>query len=117
MTPAEISSDASSVVALLSEGSVSTPEVASGMASDEVGTSDWIIELISGRSVGCVRMLVGVIRSESATKELVLASPSPILALVVSINPDTVDTPEDSSDTRLKGTSVTVGRVEPSEVT
>jgi C-terminal processing protease CtpA/Prc len=39
-TTEETSSDASPDVVLLSKGSVSTSEVASGMGSDEVGTSD-----------------------------------------------------------------------------
>ena len=57
-----VSSDASSDVMLLSEGSVSTPEVASGMTSDEVGTSAWTFELVitSEDSVGCAGMLVVV---------------------------------------------------------
>lgn len=39
-TTEETSSDASPDVVLLSKGSVSTSEVASGMGPDEVGTSD-----------------------------------------------------------------------------
>lgn len=113
----EKSSDASSDVVLLSDGSVSTPVVASGMAFDELGTSDWISELViaSGRSVGCVRMPVGKTRSESVTKELVTSSS--ILALVVSSDSVTVNSAEDNPDTRLEGTSVMEGRLESSEVT
>lgn len=109
-----ISSDPSSDVVLLSEGSVSTPEVASGMRSDEVGTPAWTSELVitTERSVGCVRTPVGVPRSE-----LVLATPRPISALVVSIDSDAVTIAEDSSDARLDRTSVAEGRVGASEVT
>lgn len=115
----ETSSDASSDVVSLSEGSVTTPEVASGMESDDVTTSDCTSDLviISGRSVGCVSMLVGVTRSESVNTEFVLATPSPILAMVVSMDWDRAENTEDSSDTRLDGMSVTEGSIEESEVT
>jgi hypothetical protein len=115
-TTEETSSDASPDVVLLSKGSVSTSEVASGMRSDEVGTSDWMSELIaSGRSVGCVRTLVGVTKPESMTTELVLAAPSRSLMLV-SIASDAVTTAEVRSDTTLEGRSVTAGRSETSRV-
>ena len=112
-----ISSDASSDVVLLGSGSIS--EVASGIESDEVGTSDWTSKLViaSEDSVGCAKMLVGVPRSKLVTVELVLAPPSPISALVVSIDSDAVKIAEDSSDTRLEGASVVEGRIEASELT
>jgi hypothetical protein len=111
------SSDTSPDVVLLSKGRVSTSEVASGMGSDEVGTSGWMSEVMaSGRSVGCVRTLEGVIRSELITTELVLAAPSRSLVLVVPIASDAVITTEVRSDTTLEGRSVTVGRSETSRV-
>jgi hypothetical protein len=73
-------------------------------------------ELIaSGRSVGCVRTLVGVTKPESMTTELVLAAPSRSLMLV-SIASDAVTTAEVRSDTTLEGRSVTAGRSETSRV-
>jgi hypothetical protein len=83
------------------------------MGSEGVGTLDWASELVitSGRSVGCVRTLVGVTRSEPITTELVLAAPSKILALV-STDSNPVGTADDSSNTKLEGVSVTGERVE-----
>jgi hypothetical protein len=72
--------------------------------------------MASGRSVGCVRTLEGVIRSELITTELVLAAPSRSLVLVVPIASDAVITTEVRSDTTLEGRSVTVGRSETSRV-
>ena len=104
---------------LLSEGTALTIEVASITSSDEVGTSDWISELVltSERSVGWARTPVGVLKSEAINTELVLRVPSAIFGIVFSKDSDTVDTAEASSDTTLEGTFVAEGRIEISRLT
>lgn len=62
---------------------------------------------ISDRSVACVGMSVWVAMSELTNEELALATPSTMLALIMSARLDALSTSE--ADTGLDGTSVAEG--------
>jgi hypothetical protein len=101
-------------VTLLGEASVSMAKLVSAPESDEVSATDRVSELviISGRSVGWARMLVGLAKLESITTELVPVTSSTILELIISTDPD--DVIETCSETTLEGMSVIEGRIEES---
>jgi hypothetical protein len=104
---------------LLGEGSVSMAEVASAIGSEDGSVIDCTSELVttSGRSVDWVILSVAVLRSESITTELVLATPSTIPEPMGSMVSDAVTVAESCSDTTLEGRSVIRGRIEASVVT
>jgi hypothetical protein len=108
------SSGSTTDVTLLGEGSASMTELVSAPESDEVSAADRVSELvtISDRSVGCARMLVGVVKSDSITTELVPVISSTILELTTSSDAD--DAIETCSETTLDGISVKDGRIETS---
>jgi hypothetical protein len=108
------SSGSTTDVTLLGEGSASMTELVSAPESDEVSAADRVSELvtISDRSVGCARMLVGVVKSDSITTELVPVTSSTILELTTSSDAD--DAIETCSETTLDGISVKDGRIETS---
>lgn len=108
------SSGSTTDVTLLGEGSASMTELVSAPESDEVSAADRASELviISDRSVGCARMLVGVAKSDSITTELVPVTSSTILELTTSSDAD--DAIETCSETTLEGISVKDGRIETS---
>lgn len=108
----ESKSELSLDVGLLGKVVASLPRVVPVMGSDDAKTSDGATELgeVSDRPVACAKMLVGTAMSESIDEELVLAAPSTMLALIVSIKLEALSAAE--AGTILEGTSVAEEKVD-----